>query len=142
MNAKEIIQQIDKELSKVTTGNLSHRVPNIRMMLQALEMKLDEKPFSLPGIPECPRPVKSGQVEIPEVRVKSNNMGWNQFDFFKHELRTLLGVEAAIYAGWYAWTLKNGVYYFRWTYGGEWQLSDRYLKSLKAEGWVLTRKDI
>ncbi len=40
MNAKEIIQQIDKELSRVTTGNLNHRVPNIRMMLQALEIQI------------------------------------------------------------------------------------------------------
>ncbi len=142
MNAKEMIQQIDKELSKVTTGNLNHRIPNIRMMLHALEQKLDEKPFSLPAIPEYPKPIKSGQVAIPEERVKQNNMGWNQFDFFAYELRVLLGVEAAMYAGWYAWKLKDDMYYFRWTYGGEWQLSDRYLKSLKADGWVLARKDI
>ncbi len=136
----------ESKRTKIFNQEIDEWIQEARKSVKALEeleksIKSLEKPY--------PKPIKSGQVAIPEERVKFNNMGWNQFDFFAYELRVLLGVEAAMYAGWYAWKLeggsyhyKGGVYYFRWTYGGDWELSDRYLKGLKADGWTLARTNI
>jgi len=36
---QDTIKEIDRELARLTTGNMPHRVPNIRMMLDVLKLE-------------------------------------------------------------------------------------------------------
>jgi len=74
-----------------------------------------------------------GQIAIPEILVKNNKLGWNVFDFFKNELSQFA---TSAKAGWYAYILRDGVYYFLWSDGNEWA-TEKYLDLLKKEGYIL-----
>ena len=74
-----------------------------------------------------------GSIAISEDVVKYNNMGWSVFDFFKHELKRLTSERSA---GWYAYRLHDGIYYFYWCVGST-GLSSRYLLALKEDGFTL-----
>jgi hypothetical protein len=73
-----------------------------------------------------------GEIAICETVVKYNNMGWGVFDFFKSELRQFTTNRTA---GWYAYILRDGVFHFKWTEGYDRFPSDKYLNSLKEDGW-------
>lgn len=72
-----------------------------------------------------------GQFVITEIEVKNNKMGWGIFDFFRHHLDTITKEPSA---GWYAYILENGIYYFLWC-DKEDRPSDKYLQALKADSY-------
>lgn len=75
-----------------------------------------------------------GQVAIAELEVGLNKMGWNVFDFFRAELKRLVGIKKATKCGWYARKLEHGINYFLWQEHGQ-RLSQKYLTALKKGGW-------
>jgi hypothetical protein len=78
-----------------------------------------------------------GSIAIAEIEVTHNNMNWNEFDFFDYKLKFFTkDKNADIKAGWYAYILKDGIYYFRWCVNG-YKLPVEYLKALKKDGYTL-----
>jgi hypothetical protein len=75
-----------------------------------------------------------GQIAISKINVRYNKMGWNIFDFFKFELRYW---STSPRAGWYAYILRDGIYYFLWS-DNDYHPSQKYLDSLKKDGWILS----
>lgn len=78
--------------------------------------------------------LRSGSVAVVESIVERNFMGWGLFDFFKFELRNLLG-EDHYKAGWYARKSIDGIHYFKWAERG-YKPSEKYLNLLKQDGWI------
>ncbi len=74
-----------------------------------------------------------GQIAIPEIEIKYNRMGWNAFDLFKH---CLAGFTKKTTAGWYAYILKDSIYYFLWC-DSKSIPNEKYLNALKADGYNL-----
>lgn len=74
-----------------------------------------------------------GQIAITKLQVDRNRMGWSVFDFFKDRLREYT---TSASAGWYAYKLKGGIYYFLWADSNEWA-TEKYLDSLKRDGYIL-----
>jgi hypothetical protein len=74
-----------------------------------------------------------GQIAILKLEVERNNMGYNVFDFFKDALSKYT---TSTRAGWYAYILRDGVYYFLWTDYKKLP-SKKYLDLLKKDGYIL-----
>lgn len=74
-----------------------------------------------------------GTIAITETEVKYNKIGWTVFDFFKHHLKQFTVMSGA---GWYAYKLENGIYYFKWA-DGNYRPSNKYLEALKKDGYEL-----
>lgn len=72
-----------------------------------------------------------GQIAFSKLEVERNNMGWSIFDFFKESLKKFTTSSSA---GWYAYILKDDVYYFLWC-DKEDHPSQNYLNLLKKDGY-------
>lgn len=72
-----------------------------------------------------------GSIAITEIEVKHNKMGWSVFDFFKASLERFTTSNRA---GWYAYKLIDGIYYFLWC-DEDHTPSEKYLKALKKDGY-------
>lgn len=74
-----------------------------------------------------------GQIAITKWEVENNEMGWNVFDFFKEILKHY---STSARAGWYAYILRDGIYYFLWTDSDiSTRPSKKYLNLLKRYGY-------
>ncbi len=74
-----------------------------------------------------------GQIAISKLEVEKNNMGWNVFDFFNDAIKEYKLDQRA---GWYAYILRDDIYYFLWADGNEWA-TEEYLDLLEKDGYTL-----
>lgn len=77
-----------------------------------------------------------GQIAITEEEVMLNKMGWNEFDFFREILKQYTDKPCA---GWYAYKLEDGIYYFLWEEEFK-PLLIKYLKALHKDGYTIFKK--